>query len=135
MKSPDSADLTLADFEAGRADPAAFSHREHVRMSFELLQRYTFPEALFRLAKGLRQLALSAGVPGKYHETITVAFLAVIAERRLGGGFVDWEDFVAGNRDLLRKEMLMEFYEPAVLESSAARETFILPRRAGGESS
>lgn len=125
----DDAGLTLADFEAGRADPATFAHREHVRMSYELLERYPFPEALFRLAKGLRRLAENAKVPEKYHETITVAFLSLIAERRLAGGFTGWEDFATENLDLFRKEMLAEFYDAAVLESSAARETFILPRR------
>lgn len=129
MEAQGETPLSLADFEAGRADPATFSHREHVRMSFELLERYSFPEALFRLAQGLRQLATDAGDPGKYHETITVAFLSLIAERRLAGGFTGWENFAKKNPDLLRKEMLAAFYDPAVLESSAARETFILPRR------
>lgn len=129
MKAQDVPAVTLADFEAGRADPATFSHREHVQMSYELLERHTFTEALFRLAKGLRHLATNAGRPEKYHETITVAFLALIAERKLVGADEGWEDFVARNPDLLRKELLAEIYDPAVLESSAARETFILPRR------
>ncbi len=129
MKTQDETPLTLADFEAGRADPATFSHREHVRMSYELLERCTFPEALFRLAKGLRRLAAKAGVPGKYHETIRVAFLALIAERRGHGGSEGWEEFVALHPDLLQKELLAKIYDPAVLESSAARETFILPHR------
>lgn len=128
MKAQGETALTLADFEAGRADPATFSHREHVRMSYELLERYTFPEALFRLAKGLRQIATSAGVPEKYHETITVAFLALIAERRLDGGFAGWEDFAAQNPDLLQKELLAKIYPPNVLASALARETFLLPR-------
>lgn len=129
MKTQDETTLTLADFEAGRADPTTFSHREHVRMSYELLERYRFPEALFRLAKGLRQLAANAGVPGKYHETITVAFLALIAERRWHGGSEGWEEFAAVHPDLLQKELLAKIYDPAVLESSAARGTFILPHR------
>lgn len=129
MKPPEHSALALADFEAGRADPAAFTHREHVRISFELLQRYTFPEALFRLAKGLRGLAVNAGVPGKYHETITVAFLALIAERHWRGGFEGWEEFAAGNPDLLQRDLLAQIYDPAVLESAAARATFLLPRR------
>ena len=127
MKTRVEALLTLDDFEAGRADPATFGHREHVRMSYELLERYTFPEALFRLAKGLRRLAANAGVPEKYHETITVAFLALIAERRLAGGFTGWQDFAARNPDLLQKELLGKIYPPGVLEGPLARETFLLP--------
>lgn len=129
METHGDALFRLDEFEAGRVDPAAFGHREHVRMSYELLERYTFPEALFRLAKGLRRLAANAGVPEKYHETITVAFLALIAERRLVGGFTSWEDFAAQNPDLLKKELLTRIYPPDVLESPLARETFLLPTR------
>jgi len=130
MPATESADL-LADFEAGRIDPASFPHRDHVRVSYELLERHSFPEALLHLARGLRQLAAKAGRPEVYHETITAAFLAVIGERRLGDHYAGWEDFAARNPDLLRKGLLEEFYEPAVLQSPVARDTFILPRRGG----
>ena len=130
MLATESADL-LADFDAGRIDPASFPHRDHVRVSYELLERHSFPEALLHLARGLRQLAAKAGRPEVYHETITAAFLAVIGERRLGDHYADWEDFAARNPDLLGKGLLEQFYEPAVLQSPAARDTFILPRRSG----
>ncbi len=118
----------LADFEAGRVDPLSFPHRAHVEVSYELLQRHPFPEALLHLARGLRELAARAGRPEVYHETITAAFLAVIAERRLRDHYSGWEDFAARNPDLLRKELLADFYELAVLQSATARQTFVLPR-------
>jgi len=118
----------LADFEAGRITPARFSHREHVRVGYELLERHPFPEALLHLARGLRRLAAAAGRPDVYHETITAAFLALIAERRLGERYLSWEDFAERNPDLFRKELLEEIYEPAVLKSPLARQTFVLPR-------
>ena len=120
---------SLADFEAGGIDPASFTHRDHVRVSYELLERYSFPEALLHLARGLRRLATKAGRPEVYHETITAAFLALIAERRLRGSHVTWDDFAAHNPDLFRKELLNEFYEPGVLQSPVARATFVLPQR------
>jgi hypothetical protein len=118
----------LADFEAGRIDPARFPHREHVRVSYELLGRHLFPEALLHLARGLRRLAAKAGKPGVYHETITAAFLALIAERRLQGRYADWEDFAARNPDLMEKRLVEKFYQPARLQSTIARRTFVLPR-------
>jgi hypothetical protein len=120
----------LADFEAGRIDPAQFPHREHVLVGYELLERHPFPEALLHLARGLRHLATEAGRPEVYHETITAAFLALIAERRLSGSYEGWEDFAARNPDLFGKGILERFYEPALLRSPVARQTFILPRRA-----
>jgi hypothetical protein len=129
MTAIEAADL-LADFEAGRIDPASFRHRDHVRVSYQLLERHPFPEALLHLARGLRRLAAKAGRPEIYHETITAAFLALIAERRVRGSYTDWGDFAARNQDLFRKELLTEIYEPAVLKSEVARGTFVLPRRA-----
>ena len=120
--------VLLADFEAGRIDPAQFCHRDHVKVGFELLQRHPFPEALLHLARGLRRLAAKAGHPEVYHETITAAFLALIAERRLCGSYESFQDFVASNADLLSKGALETFYEPASLRSAVARQTFILPR-------
>lgn len=119
----------LADFEAGRVDPAEFRHLDHVRVGYELLQRHPFPEALLHLARGLRQLAAKAGRPEIYHETITAAFLALIAERRLRDRYAGFEDFMSRNPDLIEKELLARFYEPAVLGSALARQTFILPPR------
>ena len=87
----------LADFEAGRVDPQFFPHRAHVEVSYQLLERHAFPEALLHLARGLRRLAAKTGKPEVYHETITAAFLALIAERRLRGQYADWEDFAEQN--------------------------------------
>ena len=41
MLATEPADL-LADFESGRIDPASFPHRDHVRVSYELLERHHF---------------------------------------------------------------------------------------------
>lgn len=126
MPTNDSAGV-LAAFEEGRVDPRHFSHREHVRIGYELLERQPFPEALLHLARGLRRLVAKAGRPEAYHETITAAFLALIAERRLTARSADWNDFAARNPDLFQKELLLEFYELALLQSALARQTFILP--------
>ena len=118
----------LSDLENGRLDPKQFPHREHVRLGFEMLGRHSFPEALARFSKGLRQLAIKGGRPEAYHETITAAFLALIGERRLGDDYASWEEFAAQNGDLLSKDLLREWYEPEVLSSVVARRTFVLPK-------
>ena len=118
----------LAAFEAGALDPKCFHHLDHLRVSYELLERYRFPEALLHLARGLRKLAAKAGRPEAYHETVTAAFLALIAERRLKDDCRRWEDFAERNPDLLRKDLLQDWYEPEILQSKIARETFLLPR-------
>ncbi len=99
----------LADFEAGRIDPASFPHRDHVRVSYELLARHPYPESLLHLARGLRGLAAKAGRPEVYHETITAAFLALIAERRLGSELCQLGGFRGPQSGSLRKECAREF--------------------------
>ena len=129
----------LAEFEGGRRDPATFDHREHVRLAYEMLARHPFDRALARYARGLRRTAARAGAPERYHMTITVAFLAVIAERRaLAGPGGEGEErgagFEAGARataDLLDPGCLRRWYDPARLASAEARRTFILPAPAG----
>lgn len=118
----------LADLEQGRLDPKQFPHREHVRLGYEMLRRYPFPEALMRFSAGLRLLAIKGGRPEVYHETITAAFLAVIGERRLSVDDEGWDEFAARNADLLSKDLLREWYAPGILDSSLARRTFVLPR-------
>jgi hypothetical protein len=118
----------LCDLEEGRLDPKQFPHREHVRLAFEMLNRYPFPEALARFAKGLRQLAIKGGKPEAYHETITAAFLALIGERRLVNSASNWEEFATQNAELLSKDLLRDWYEPEVLNSVVARRTFVLPK-------
>jgi hypothetical protein len=117
----------LQAFDAGRIEPAAFSHREHVRFAFEILDRCSFGEAAVRFRDGLGFIAAKAGKPQLYHETITIAFLAVIAERRALTNAAGWDDFIAANADLLDKNLLLRWYSKEQLDSDLARATFVLP--------
>lgn len=116
----------LERFEAGEIDPAAFTHRDHVRMGFELARRAPFTEAADRFARALRAMTIRAGAPEKYHDTITVAFMALIAER-LGGADEDFEAFAAANPDLFDRGVLKRWYGDGRLDTPQARRAFVLP--------
>lgn len=117
----------LRAFEEGTLDPAAFRHRDHVRLGYELLSRCSFGEAIARFSRGLKLLAAKAGKPQLYHETITVAFLALINERRSGREKEDWSQFERENSDLLDKRCLEKWYGREQLETALARRVFCLP--------
>src|SRR4051812_6948491 len=121
-------DEELKALETGDLDPAAFPHLEHVRFAYGMLERYPFGEALDRFSRGLKLLAAKAGRPEIYHETITVAFLALINERRAGPELSTWSEFTAKNNDLLDKRCLEKWYDSEQLGSELARRTFCLPR-------
>ena len=118
----------LVALESGSLDPARFPHPEHVRLGYEMLGRYSFGEALTRFSRGLKLLTAKAGHPEVYHETITVAFLALINERRASRKPRDWNGFRASNPDLLDKHCLQRWYDSEQLSSDLARRTFCLPR-------
>ncbi len=120
----------LAEFVAGRIAPAGFSHREHLRLAFAMLERHSFGEALEYFSGGLKRMTRKAGRPLAYHETRTVAFLALIAERRLRQPGASWEEFIVANADLAEKRCLEFWYDAAELDSDLARRAFVLPRRA-----
>jgi len=117
----------LADFLADRVEPAEFHHADHVRVAFEMLSRHPFLEAAPVYATRLKRIAARAGRPGAYHETITVAFLALIAERCVRSGHADFDAFAAANGDLFDQHVLSNWYRPDELAAPLARKTFVLP--------
>lgn len=117
----------LAHFLRGELDPDAFHHADHVRTAFEILERHDFMKAAQAYSAGLKVLAQKAGRPGAYHETITLAFLSLIAERRSEREFDGFESFAAANSDLMEKSALLRWYAPERLNSERARRIFVLP--------
>ena len=85
----------LQRFLRGELDAASFHHREHVRMAFEILARHDFAEAALHFSRTLRAMAARAGKPQAFHQTVTIAFLSLIAERMEAGHDGDFAVFVA----------------------------------------
>jgi hypothetical protein len=121
----------LRALETGALDLAKFPHSEHVRLGYEMLGRHGFGDAVARFARGLKLLVAKAGKPEVYHETITVAFLAVINERRARAASRGWREFQAANPDLFDKRCLEKWYGAEQLSSDLARRIFCLPSRNG----
>jgi uncharacterized protein YaeQ len=117
----------LERFLRGELDAARFPHREHVRMAFELLQRHDFAETALHFSRALRAMAQRAGKPQAFHQTVTIAFLSLIAERMESEPAGDFATFAERNPDLLDKAALARWYRPERLASESARRTFLLP--------
>jgi hypothetical protein len=120
----------LGRFLRGEIAAASFPHREHVRMAFEMLRRHDFAETVLYFSRALRSMARQAGKPQAFHQTLTIAFLSLIAERLDGGQWEDFSAFARDNPDLLDKGMLARWYRPERLASERARRTFLLPEPA-----
>jgi hypothetical protein len=122
----------LERFMRGERDGAAFPHREHVRMAFEMLRRHDFAETVFHYSRTLRLMASRAGKPQAFHQTLTIAFLSLIAERIDCGDYADFDSFALASADLLDKAAVARCYPAERLATDTARRTFILPRPQAG---
>ena len=119
----------LRDLEAATLDAALFDHRSHVRAGFLILREEKgFGDAIARMERAIRRFAAANGKDGLYHETITVAFMALINERMATGPAADWESFAAANPDLFDGTLLGHYYSKDFLAGPGARATFHLPR-------
>lgn len=108
----------------------AFTHAAHVRAGYLYLRAGGFDAALGRMRAAIQRYAAHLGKPDKYHETITVAHLALIHERLSECGDAgDWGRFQEQNPDLFERDLLLRHYRRSELESGLARQIFILPRR------
>jgi hypothetical protein len=106
-----------------------FGHRAHVRAAYLYLQAGGFAAALARLRRAIRNYARHLGKAHRYHETITVAYLALIQQHvceRGDGGC--WENFALENAELLQPGLLLRYYPQAQLDSELARRVFLLPQ-------
>src|SRR5947209_8530046 len=117
----------LATLIAGEIDPKKFPHSEHLRFAYEMLSRHSFAETVSLFSAGLKKLATKSGRPELYHDTMTIAFLSVVADRRAQSQARDWTAFIAENSDLLEKSCLERWYDRRRLTSDLARQNFLLP--------
>ena len=119
--------VELGRFVRGEIDAAAFPHREHVRMAFALLRRCDFAEAAWLYSRALRRMAARAGKPQAFHQTTTIAFLALISERMERSGAGEFAEFVRAHPEMLDRKALSRWYRAEQLASDVARRTFVLP--------
>ena len=128
----DDAEL-VARFEALAIAPAAFRHREHVRLAYAMLRGADFGEAAVRIRRALRRFAEAAGAAAKYHETLTWAYLALVAQRMAEDpAATSSHELLARHPDLAdhRGGAVARYYDVAAITASPlARAVFVLPRR------
>jgi hypothetical protein len=108
-----------------------FHHEQHVRVAWLFVRRHGMPAALAEFTTAIKRFAAAKGAHGLYHETITWAFLLIIAERQARGPQDNWNAFAAANPDLLtwQPSILDRYYSKELLASDLARRSFVMPDR------
>jgi hypothetical protein len=119
----------LRALESCELPESEFGHSGHVRAGYLYLRAGEFVAALANMRRAIRNYSRHLGKAERYHETITVAFLALInqhlCERGDGGG---WPAFAGENPELLQQGLLLKYYSKEQLDSELARKAFVLPR-------
>lgn len=128
-------DERVEAFMNGTLPPSEMSHPLHVRLVWADLQRHRLGLVIDRQVEGLRRFTERHGAQGKFHTTITLAFVLLIHERlETHGRHLSWDEFAARNPDLLsyRPSPLAPYYNEETLRSDKARRVFVLPDRGLG---
>ena len=108
-----------------------FHHPQHVQVAWLFVREHGMPAALGEFSGAIRRFADAKGATGLYHETITWAFLLLIADRQARRPADTWAEFEAANPDLLtwKPSILERYYSKELLASDLARRTFLMPDR------
>ena len=106
-----------------------FHHEQHVHVAWLFIEKFGMPAALGEFTGAIKRFADAKGATGLYHETITWAFLLIIAERQARTNARSWEEFAAAHPDVLawKPSILNRYYSKELLASDLARRTFLMP--------
>jgi len=130
-------DALVRSFEDCTLGREAWTHREHLIVALCYLRRYAREVATKRIRQGIQRFNLSHGNPTGYHETITLAWIAVISRFRERHDrdqplSVLVEALLGECGD---KDDLLRFYTRDRLISDEARRTWVPPDLKDGDHS
>lgn len=114
-----------------------FHHEQHVQVAWLFVRQHGMPDALREFTAAIKRFAAAKGAHGLYHETITWAFLLLIADRQARQPADSWEAFAQANPDLLqwKPSVLERYYSKGLLASDLARRAFLMPDKPTDSSS
>jgi len=122
----------VARFEAAAFPMDQWHHREHVKIAYLYLRRYTFGDALKRMRLNIQSLNASHKVPESpargYNETMTQAWLRLVHASLSQYGPADSADaFYDQHPELSQSKILRLFYSRDLLKSPDLKYEFVEP--------
>jgi hypothetical protein len=105
-----------------------FRHREHIRVAWLYLNSSDASRAAERMAAGILRFANHQGATQKYHHTITLAWMRLVAAALVETPEnITFEQFIGAHPELGGKEFLASYYSKELLQTAAAREGWVEP--------
>ena len=109
------------------AQRGGFGHREHLELVWTYLGRYPIVAASEAVAGAIRHVARRHGAPDKYHDTMTQAWVRLVAFHRADSQAATFDQFLAENPGLMDRGLLDRHYSRDRLFSPDARAAWIEP--------
>ena len=107
---------------------ANFHHADHVRLAWHYLRTYGVAGATERMQSTIARFAASLGHPEKYHDTVTLAWMRLVAAAiACTPELDDFAAFLAGHAWLLNRDCLLAFYSRDLLFGDQARARWVEP--------
>ena len=123
--------LTLVDrFECCLLDKTEFHHRDHLTVSVAYLYAGDLARAMERMRASLTRFAAHHGVPGLYHETLTIFWLQQV-EKRLDRGLCLVESVRRIQTELADKDLPFHYYSRETINSPVAKAQWLEPDKVG----
>jgi len=118
----------VRDFETCALPAEAFHHREHILVAWTYLRQMDYSAAEKRMSEAIRRFAGFHGATAKYHHTITLVWMRLVAATlRDDAGIDDFDRFAGAHPELLDPAAPGRFYSPDLLQSEAARSGWVEP--------
>lgn len=109
------------------ASSARFGHREHVHLTWLAVRRFGVPAAIGLVSDGIQRTARYAGVPQKYHATVSRAWVELVGYHVSEDDIDDFAGFADRYPALMSKRLLTRHYSSSALASSQARAGWVEP--------
>ena len=118
-------DEFLEAFHSCGLRTSEFRHADHLRLAWLHLAREPFETALQRVRGGIQTFANHHNLSGLYHETITTAWVHLLATHSESS----FDEFLTANESRLSSNLLHRFWTAEILASREARSHWVPPDR------
>ncbi len=104
-----------------------FGHREHLELAWRYLRIADLGTAERLMAAAIRHLASAHGTPDRYHHTMTLSWVRLVAVHMTCGDAATFDAFLARNEGLLDRQLVAKHYSSTALSDPASRSGWVQP--------
>ena len=125
--SPEDRDFRTA-FESCALMPAQFNHEAHLRLAYVYLVENDVASAQEKMRGALLTFLRAHNIPpGKFHETLTRAWVLAVRHFMARSPSASFAEFLAKSEPLRDSKVMLTHYSAEVLFSPTARASYVEP--------